>query len=94
LVLGGCGIQRRAAVYDLTRSEGVEEVICADARMEGLHALSSFINMANVRTVEMDASNLDNLVKLFNNADAAIDLLPRNCGNGLSGSHQNRCRRC
>jgi len=79
LVLGGCGIQGRAAVFDLVRSEGIQEVICADARMEGLHALGSFIDMANVRAVEMDASNLDNLIKLFNHADAVIDLLPRNC---------------
>ncbi len=78
LVLGGCGIQGRGAVFDLVRSKGVQEVICADARMEGLNALGSFTDMTNVRAVEMDASNLDNLIKLFNHADAVIDLLPRN----------------
>lgn len=77
LVLGGCGIQGRAAVFDLVRSEGVKEVICADARMEGLHALSSFSDRANFRTVKMDASNLDNLISLFKQVDVAIDLLPR-----------------
>ena len=79
LVLGGCGIQGRAAVFDLVRSEGVKEVICADARMEGLHALSSFSDRANFRTVKMDASNLDNLISLFKQVDVAIDLLPRDC---------------
>ena len=30
LILGGCGIQGRTAVYDLARDPEVEQVICAD----------------------------------------------------------------
>ena len=30
LVLGGCGIQGKAILYDLSRNPNVSEVICAD----------------------------------------------------------------
>lgn len=79
LVLGGCGIQGRAAVFDLARSPGVKEVICADARMEGLDQLKGVIDMTHVRPVEVDAAKLDHLIELFTQADAVIDLLPRGC---------------
>ena len=77
LVLGGCGIQGRAAVYDLAHSAAVKEVICADARNAGLGKLANFIDMSRVTMVTMDAADPDNLVPLFQRADVAIDLLPR-----------------
>jgi saccharopine dehydrogenase-like NADP-dependent oxidoreductase len=77
LVLGGCGIQGRTSVYDLARSENVDEVICADARLEAFDRIKDFDGMAKVQPVVLDAANPDNLVQLFRRADAAVDLLPR-----------------
>ncbi len=77
LVLGGCGIQGRTAVYDLARSEGVEEVILADARLENLKAVEKLIDMSRVRPVELDATDPRRLAELMAQADVAIDLLPR-----------------
>ena len=77
LVLGGCGIQGRTAVYDLVRSKEVKEVICADARLDALDLIKDFSDMSKVQPVLLNAADLDNLVDLFSRADVAIDLLPR-----------------
>lgn len=77
LVLGGCGIQGRAAVYDLAGSAAVDEVICADANLDGFVELAPFTNMAKVRPVAVDANDQESLSKLFEQADVAVDLLPR-----------------
>ena len=45
LVLGGCGIQGRAALYDLTRNESVDHVTCADIQPELFDSFDK-INMA------------------------------------------------
>jgi len=77
LVLGGCGIQGRSAVYDLVRSEDVREVICADADLKALDRIQKFDAMSKIRPALLDASDPDGLAQLFSRADAAIDLLPR-----------------
>lgn len=77
LVLGGCGIQGRTAVYDLVRSKEVKEVICADARLDALDLIKDFSDMSKVQPVLLNAADLDSLVDLFGRADVAIDLLPR-----------------
>ena len=77
LVLGGCGIQGRTAVYDLVRSKAVKKVICADARLDALDLIKDFSDMSKVQPVLLNAADLDNLVDLFSRADVAIDLLPR-----------------
>ena len=56
LVLGGCGIQGKTAVYDLSRNPGVQEVICADANLEGIEAIAGALDMSKVRTARLDAS--------------------------------------
>ena len=38
LVLGGCGIQGRAALYDLSRNPGVDQITCADILPERIHS--------------------------------------------------------
>ena len=77
IVLGGLGYQGRAAVIDLMRSGEVTEVVCADARTDGLAALSAFAGFAKVRAVEVNAASPDALSALMaSGADAAIDLLP------------------
>ncbi|MBC2712306.1 MAG: saccharopine dehydrogenase NADP-binding domain-containing protein [Desulfosarcina sp.] len=77
LVLGGCGIQGKAAVYDLAGSEAVEKVICADVNIDGIQTISAFTNMSKIRTVALDAGDSDSLDRLYRQADVVIDLLPR-----------------
>ncbi|MGD9016097.1 MAG: saccharopine dehydrogenase C-terminal domain-containing protein [Desulfobacterales bacterium] len=75
-VLGGLGMQGRAAVQDLARSEGVETVICVD-NCE-VHGVAS--DMGNVVVETIDVSSPDRLRNLLKDVDAAIDLLPRQFG--------------
>ena len=77
LVLGGCGIQGKAAIVDLSGSPAVERVICADASLEGLRDISDFIDKTKVRSASLDAGDSKSLERLFRQADVAIDLLPR-----------------
>ena len=77
LVLGGCGIQGKTAVFDLAGSPDVEEVICADADRESIQEIAGFIDMDKVRTVSLDAGNPEDLDRLFGQVDVAVDLLPR-----------------
>jgi lysine 6-dehydrogenase len=77
LVLGGCGIQGKSAVMDLAGTRAVEQVICADANIEGIKAVSDFIDMSKVRTESLDAGDSASLDRLFRQADVAVDLLPR-----------------
>ena len=77
LVLGGCGTQGKAAVYDLAGSEAVDTVICADVDPGGIETIAGFTDMAKVRTEKMDAGDARGLDRLFQQADVVIDLLPR-----------------
>ena len=77
LVLGGCGIQGKAAVIDLARTAAVEEVICADANIDGIRDIETFIDKAKVRNVSLDAADAVSLDRLFRQADVSVDLLPR-----------------
>ena len=78
-VLGGCGIQGRTALFDLARSDRVQKVICADARLDALDLIKDFCDMSKVQSEILDASDPDNLADLFSRSDAVIDLLPRQC---------------
>ena len=64
MVLGGCGTQGKTAVYDLAGSNAVEEVICADTNIEGLQAISGFIDMSKVRSVSLDANDAGSLEQI------------------------------
>lgn len=77
LVLGGCGIQGKTAVYDLAGTPAVQEVICADANPAGIVDIADFVDLSKVRTVSLDAGDPEGLDRLFKQADVAIDLLPR-----------------
>jgi saccharopine dehydrogenase-like NADP-dependent oxidoreductase len=76
-VLGGLGMQGRAAVLDLARSEGVETVVCADNRLD---AKDDMADLHKVAITELDATSPDRLQTLLGQVDAAIDLLPRQFG--------------
>jgi len=79
-VLGGFGMQGRAAVHDLARSEGVATVICADNR---LGAKDDLTDHKKIAITELDATSPDRLQALLGQVDVAIDLLPRQFGRAV-----------
>ena len=79
LVLGGCGHQGRAALYDLSRNKRVEQVTCADVRPELLESFN-FIDKAKIRTSRVDANDRKALVsEMGRNTDVVLDFLPPQC---------------
>ena len=79
LVLGGCGIQGRAALYDLSRNVNVDYVICADIQPELVHSLD-FIDRAKIQTVRLDANDPNALAyKMAEGFDVVLDFLPPQC---------------
>ena len=56
LVLGGCGQQGRAALYDLSRNASVDQITCADIQPELVHSFD-FIDKAKIETVRIDAND-------------------------------------
>ena len=77
LILGGCGIQGRTAIHDLAQDPEVEEIICADLSFDGLEAIKPFTPMDKIRTEVLDARQKENLIRLYNEVDIVIDLLPK-----------------
>ncbi|MEE4363241.1 MAG: saccharopine dehydrogenase C-terminal domain-containing protein [Desulfotignum sp.] len=77
LVLGGCGIQGRTALYDLTSDDQVSEIICADAQFDQLSKIKPFTDMEKITTVTIDAKNAADLLRVIKQADVVIDLLPK-----------------
>ena len=77
VVLGGLGIQGRAALTNLSNSKIVNEVICADLHLDEWENISRWINVKKIHPVKIDASKKENLVHLLGQGvDVAIDLLP------------------
>jgi lysine 6-dehydrogenase len=79
-VLGGLGMQGRAAVVDLAHSEGVAAVLCADNRLGDQEDMA---DLNKVAMTELDATSPDRLQELLGKVDAAIDLLPRQFGRAV-----------
>jgi lysine 6-dehydrogenase len=77
LVLGGCGIQGRTAIYDLSKEPDVEEILCADTSFEALDKIREFTDMSKVTTISVDSNDRGELINLFKQADLGIDLLPK-----------------
>jgi len=78
IVLGGLGIQGRAALADLASSPSVEAITCADLDLTGFDSKTGFFNTAKVTSVKLDASSKNELKSfLQEGADVIIDLLPR-----------------
>ncbi len=77
LVLGGCGIQGRTAVYDLAETRDVHEIIVADANDKRLDMIKDFTDMSKIRFEKIDAGKPESFDRLFSEADVVIDLLPR-----------------
>jgi saccharopine dehydrogenase-like NADP-dependent oxidoreductase len=77
VVLGGLGLQGRAAVIDLMRSPRVTEVVCADAHTQGIESFSALEGFEKLKPTALDAGSSQALAGLLGRgADAVVDLLP------------------
>jgi len=77
LVLGGCGIQGRTALYDLASDAEISEIICADIQFDELSKIETFTDMGKITTAKIDAQNKSDLLNLYKKVDVVIDLLPK-----------------
>lgn len=76
LVLGGCGIQGRAALYDLSRNPRVDQLTCADIQPGRIHSFA-FLDAHNIISTDVDASDPRALSHLMDGCfDIVIDFLP------------------
>jgi saccharopine dehydrogenase-like NADP-dependent oxidoreductase len=76
LVLGGCGIQGRAALYDLSKNQHVDRITCADIHPELLHSFD-FIDRTKIQIIRIDASNPIALTSVMGESyDIVLDFLP------------------
>lgn len=77
LVLGGAGLQGRAALLDLTRSPEVKRIVCADASLAGLDDSRDWLDLSRIERTLVDARDARALAELFGSGvDVVIDLLP------------------
>ncbi|WP_106496335.1 saccharopine dehydrogenase family protein [Lentibacillus sp. Marseille-P4043] len=82
VVLGGSGLQGRAALQDLSHSSDVTGIVCGDVNFNGLDSFSHHLNMDKINKKVIDATNIESLIDLFiDNVDVAIDLLPKQFNN-------------
>ncbi len=76
LVLGGCGVQGRAALYDLSKNVSVDRITCADIQPDLAHSFD-FIDMAKNQIVRMNANDQNALTSLMDGEfDIVLDFLP------------------
>ncbi|MBZ9676385.1 saccharopine dehydrogenase family protein [Mesorhizobium sp. ES1-1] len=75
-VLGGLGLQGRAAIADLVAS-GVDEVVCVDTAPDGAARLGGLTDLARVRFVVPEGAIGPALAGVLAGVDAVIDLLPQ-----------------
>jgi saccharopine dehydrogenase-like NADP-dependent oxidoreductase len=76
-VLGGLGMQGKAALLDLARSGRVRKIICADVSLKEWDRLTAITDVSKIKPVQVDGSSKKALVALFKQGvDAVIDLLP------------------
>ena len=76
LVLGGCGIQGRAALYDLSRNPAVDQVTCADIQPDLIHTFD-FLDTTKIQPVGLDAGDPNALASIMDSTfDVVLDFLP------------------
>ena len=76
-VLGGLGLQGKAAVIDLSKSDMVDEVICADVSFDAWEEIAPFLDASKVKKVKIDASSKASILSLIGrDVDVVVDLLP------------------
>jgi len=79
LVLGGCGIQGRTALYDLSRNPSVDQVTCADIQPDLIHSFD-FLDTAKIQSIGLDANNPNELAPIMDQEfDIVLDFLPPQC---------------
>jgi len=79
LVLGGCGGQGRAALYDLSRNEKIARLTCADLRPELLGSFD-FVSKNDIQAVQLDATDSNALAAIMDDEfDVVLDFLPPQC---------------
>jgi len=79
LVLGGCGYQGRAALYDLSRNPSVDQVTCADIQPDLIHSFD-FLDTAKIQSIGLDANDPNELASIMDEKfDVVLDFLPPQC---------------
>lgn len=78
VVLGGSGLQGKAAIRDLSKSHNVKEVICADLNFNAIDNFKEHLNMDKITKKEVDATSVESLKNLFSkDIDVVVNLLPK-----------------
>ncbi|UCF00679.1 MAG: saccharopine dehydrogenase NADP-binding domain-containing protein [Deltaproteobacteria bacterium] len=76
LVLGGCGIQGKAALFDLSKREWVSTIVVADLFPDRIRGLT-YVDQSKTRLEKMDLNDQEALVSLMNKGfDIVLDFLP------------------
>jgi saccharopine dehydrogenase-like NADP-dependent oxidoreductase len=76
-VIGGLGMQGKAALIDLARNSRVREIICADVNLKDWDKLAAITDVSKIRPVQLDGASKQAIVSLLKQGiDAVIDLLP------------------
>jgi len=73
LILGGSGVQGRAAAYDLVRNQGIHKVILAGRNREALEAVARWLDSNKCRVATLDASAREETAQLIR--DEQIDVV-------------------
>lgn len=76
-VVGGLGLQGRAAIADLVGSAGVEEIVCVDTAPDGPARLGGLTDLTRVRFIVPEGAIGPALAAVLADVDAVIDLLPQ-----------------
>ncbi len=87
LVLGGAGLQGKAAIYDLSKSFSVERIVCADQNPDALKPYLHLMDASKIFFAKVDASDTAALTSLMKGCvagssstasafDVVIDVLP------------------
>lgn len=77
LVLGGAGLQGRAAIHDLSNQTSVEEIICGDMDFQTIDNFKEHIDIDRIKKRKIDAGDVNSITSAMKDADVAIDLLPK-----------------
>ena len=76
LVLGGCGIQGRAALYELSRNPMIEQVMSADIQPDLIHSFD-FLDTAKIQSIRLNAGDSNALTSIMEDSfDVVLDFLP------------------
>ena len=75
-MLLGSGMQGRACAYDMLRNPMVEEVLLADSLAKNLDFVKKFLKSKKVKTVRVDASDVNRIKKLAEGYDVLVSAVP------------------